>query len=228
MRPIIPSHIMALWSGLRRPRRSSLTTSGDSMETHDDSGQAETTSRPTGTGMLLRKVLLALAVIVLIPVVAIGTLLATSGFSDGPSAVFGGGPLVEGELVTGPEPDWSFVRDLQTVELQLVEPPRSRLVFILESEGKIYVVSGYMGSWIGRLWKRWPAQAERDGRAVLRVDGKRYERTLRRIMGGPEVAGVEAELARKYGAPNLSESMVAEDTWLFELAPRDVAAGPSS
>jgi len=54
---------------------------------------------------IARKVLLALGIVVLIPIVAIGTLLATSGFSDGPSALFGGGRLVAGELVTGPEPD---------------------------------------------------------------------------------------------------------------------------
>ena len=35
-----------------------------------------------------------------------------------------------------------------------------------------------MGTAVGRLWKRWPVQAARDGRAVLRIDGKRYERRL--------------------------------------------------
>lgn len=191
------------------------------METKDDTSPTDATAPEPGAKPLMRKALLVLGVLILIPVVAVGTLLATSGFSDGPSAVFGGGPLVAGELVTGPEPDWSFLRDTPTIELQLIEPPRSRLIWIAESEGRIYVVSGYMGNPIGRLWKRWPAQAERDGRAVLRVEGKRYERTLRRIMAGPEVEGVAAEMSRKYGVPNLGSSVAAGDTWLFELAPRD-------
>jgi len=163
---------------------------------------------------------MVIGILLLIPVVAIGTLLVTSGFADGPSAVFGGGPLVSGELVTGPEPDWSFARDIATIELQLLDPPRSRVVWIAEHEGKIYVVSGYMGSRIGRLWKRWPAQAERDGRAIVRIAERRYERRLIRIKTGPEVEGVTAELRRKYGTGITRDEIEKGTTWLFELAPR--------
>ena len=53
----------------------------------------------------------------------------------------------------GPEPDWRFTNQVQTVELQLNEPPSSRLIWIVESEGRIYVASGYMSSFLGRLWK---------------------------------------------------------------------------
>ena len=169
---------------------------------------------------IARRLLVVVGVLVLIPIVAIGTLLITSGGSDGPGAVFGGGPLLAGELVTGPEPDWSFARDIPTIELQLLEPPRSRLIWIAEHEGKIYVVSGYMNSALGRIWKRWPAQAERDGRAILRIDGKRYERTLVRIKTGAVVAGVTAEFSRKYRAGMTPAAIEAEATWLFELAPR--------
>ena len=110
--------------------------------------------------------------------------------------------------------------DVGTIELQLLDPPRSRVIWVADYGGKIYVVSGYMGSAIGRLWKRWPVQAERDGRAMVRIEGKRYERTLVRITSGADVLeGVSAELGRKYGfgEPGGIES---GDTWLFELAPR--------
>ncbi len=170
---------------------------------------------------VVRKVLMVVGVLILIPVVAIGTLVIRSGSADGPSAFFGGGPLIAGELVTGPEPDWSFLGDVETIELQLLDPPRSRLIWVADYDGKIYVVSGYMGNAIGRLWKRWPVQAERDGRAVVRIEGKRYERTLVRIRSGADVLeGVSAELGRKYrfGGPGSIES---GDTWLFELAPRN-------
>lgn len=169
---------------------------------------------------LVRRVLIAVGVLILVPVVAIGTLAVASGRADPPSAFFGGGPLVDGELVTGPEPDWSFVGDVALADLQLVDPPRSRVLFIADYDGKLYVVSGYMGSFLGRLWKRWPLQAERDGRAVVRIEGKRYERTLVRIRSDADVvAGVTAELGRKYGGadPGAVES---GDMWLFELAPR--------
>ena len=170
---------------------------------------------------LLRRVLVVIGGLILIPVVALGTLVIRSGSADGPSAFFGGGPLIAGELVTGPEPDWSFLGDVGTIELQLLEPPRSRVMWVADYDGKAYVVSGYMGNAIGRLWKRWPVQAERDGRAVLRIEGKRYERTLVRIRSGADVLeGVSAELGRKYGSgdPGLIES---GDRWLFELAPRN-------
>jgi len=78
-----------------------------------------------------------------------------------------------------------------------------------------------MGSTIGRLWKRWPAQAERDGRAIVRIDGKRYERHLVRIMTGSEVEGVTAEFSRKYRAGLTPATIEAGTTWLFELAPPD-------
>ena len=174
----------------------------------------------SGESNLVRKILVVVGVLILIPIVVFGTLAVSARASDGPSAVFSGGPLVDGELVTGPEPDWSFARNVGTIELQLLDPPRSRLIWIAEHEGKIYVVSGYMGSALGRIWKHWPAQAERDGRAVLRIDGKRYERTLLRIMTGPEVAGVTAEFSRKYRAGMTPAAIEAGDTWLFELAPR--------
>ncbi len=170
---------------------------------------------------LVRRVLMVVGVLILVPVVAIGTLALTSGSADGPSAFFGGGPLVAGELVTGPEPDWSFVRDIRTIELQLVDPPRSRVVWIADHDGKPYVVSGYMSSTVGRLWKRWPAQAERDGRAVIRIQGKRYERTLVRIRSETDVVeGVSAELGRKYGSGNPA-AIESGARWLFELAPRE-------
>ena len=168
---------------------------------------------------IVRRLLVVVGVLFLIPIVAVGALLITSGLSDDASPVFGGGPLVAGELVTGPEPDWSFVRDIPTIELQLLDPPRSRVIWIAEHEGKVYVVSGYMGSTIGRLWKRWPAQAERDGRAIVRIAGKRYERTLVRIRTGAVVAGVVAELSRKYGFGETPAGIEAGTSWLFELAP---------
>ena len=169
---------------------------------------------------IVRKLLLVLGVLVLIPIVALGTLVVSARGSDGPQGVFAGGPLVAGELVTGTEPDWSFVHEIFTIELQLLEPPRSRLVFVMDYEGKAYIVSGYMGNRIGRMWKKWPIEAERDGRAIIRVDGKRYERTLVRIQTGALVDGVMAELGRKYQFPATRAAVESGATWLFELAPR--------
>ena len=59
-------------------------------------------------------------------VLAIVVVLVAARFADGPVAIVAGGAFTSGELVTGVEPNWSFVRGIQEVEFQLVDPPRSR------------------------------------------------------------------------------------------------------
>ena len=172
---------------------------------------------------LATRVLIVVGCLLLIPVTAVLTAAAKQRLSDGSDFVFSGGPLVSGELHTGPEPDWSFTNDIVTIELQLEDPPRSRTIWVGEHDGKLYVFSAYMRGAVGRLWKNWPRQAGRDGRAVLRIDGKRYERQLRRIESGPILEGITASIADKY-TYNISRELVrAGDIWLFEAAPR----GPS-
>jgi hypothetical protein len=157
------------------------------------------------------------SLVLLIVIVLIG-----ARFADGPIAIIAGGPFTSGELVTGPEPDWSFVRDIQEVEFQLVDPPRSRTTWILDHEGRIYIPCGYMTTTWGRIWKQWPIEALEDGRAILRIGDKLYERELVRIEEGPLLAPLTAELSRKYvsGADIGPEAVTSGYLWLFELAPR--------
>ena len=110
-----------------------------------------------------------------------------AGPLGGPFEIVSAGAFRSGELHVGPEPDWSFLRDRQTVEFQLLDPARSRTTWILMHDGRIFIVSGYMNTWYGKLWKHWPAQAEADGRAILRVDGRLYERRMVRILEGQDV-----------------------------------------
>ncbi len=159
--------------------------------------------------------------LLLIPVTAVTAAAVKQRFTDGPNRVFSSGPLESGELHTGSEPDWSFVSEISTVEMQLLEPPRSRRIWTAEFDGKLYVWSGYMATPVGRLWKRWPVQAERDGRAVMRIDGKRYDRQLVRIESGELLDGITAAIRKKYPSQTTRETVEAGDTWLFEAAPRD-------
>ena len=75
--------------------------------------------------MLLVKILGGLVGVL---VLLIGGLLVGARFADGPLAIVAGGPFRSGELVTGAEPDWSFVRDIGEVQFQLLEPPRRLFV----------------------------------------------------------------------------------------------------
>ena len=152
-----------------------------------------------------------------------GGLLIGARFSDGPLAIIAGGAFTTGQQVSEPVPDWSFVHDTEEVEFQSLEPARSRTTWIVEHEGKAYIPSGYMTTWWGKIWKKWPIEAERDGRILLRVDGKIYERQLVRVESGPLIAPITAELSRKYaggenGIP--ADAVTSGYLWLFELAPR--------
>ncbi len=168
---------------------------------------------------ILLRVVGGLLVVLLL---ALGALLVGARFADGPVAIVAGGPFTSGELVRGPEPDWSFAREVQEVEFQLIEPPRSRTTWILEHKGKVYIPCGYMTTWWGKIWKQWPAEAERDPRILLRIGDDIYERRLVRIEAGPVVAPLLAELSRKYagGSPIPMEAVTSGYLWLYELAPR--------
>lgn len=168
---------------------------------------------------LLLKILGGLIGLVLL--VAAGVLVAAR-FHDGPLELISGGPFTSGERYEGAEPDWSFLKDYQTVEFQLLDPARSRTTWIAEHDNRIFIPSGYMNSTVGKIWKQWPKQAEREGAAILRVDGQLYERRLVRIRSGDILTPVLAELSRKYaGGQSIPLSMVtSDDLWIFELLPR--------
>lgn len=163
-----------------------------------------------------------IGMLVLVCAVTTTTLYMKHRNADGPSILFPGGKLVGGELHKGPEPDWSFTDDIAVIELETSTSGTSRRVFIMESEGKIYVPSGYMKSFLGNLWKEWAFRAvEGDDHAVARIQGVRYERRLVRIKEDPALDGVAAKLAAKYGSTDTLASIESGDTWIFELAPRE-------
>ena len=68
----------------------------------------------------------------------------------------------------------------------------------------------------------WAIHAERDGRAILRVDGTLYDRQLVRIHDDPAIDPVLAELSRKYagGGEIPRAAFDSGYLWLFELLPR--------
>ena len=154
-------------------------------------------------------------------VIVVAVTLIAARFSDGPMEIVAGGAFTSGEQATT-EPDWSFAKDLGTVEFQLLDPVASRKTWLAVIDGRVFIPSGYMTTWWGKIWKQWPIQAEKDGRAILRVDGKLYDRQLVRIMGGDEIDPILAELTRKYagGGEIPREAFDSGYMWIFELTPR--------
>ena len=97
----------------------------------------------------------------------------------------------------------------------------------MESDGKVYVPSGYMRSFLGKLWKDWAFDVEKGPKAaVARIEGVRYERQLVRVTDPAIVEGVATKLAMKYGGgvspeavSQIMQSVADGDTWIFEMAP---------
>ena len=136
-------------------------------------------------------------------------------FFDGPLAIFPGGPLEAGELVSETGIDWSFATDIQEIEFGLVEPPRSRTVWIVVHEKELYVPCGFLDV---PIWKQWPHEALEDGRTVLRVAGKRYESQAVRVTDPILHARVSALVGEKYVGPAEPASM--NELWIFRMDPR--------
>ena len=159
--------------------------------------------------------------VALVPTTAVITAAAKQSSADGPNRVFSGGPLTSGELYSGAEPDWRFLSDVPTLELQLLNPPESRRIWVAEVRGKMYVWSGYMNSFFGKIWKTWPGQAVADGRAVVRIEGIRYERQLKRIQTGDVLDEIAAVISAKYPSQATRAVIDSGDLWVFEVAPRN-------
>ena len=159
---------------------------------------------------------------------ALSVFLLGMRFTDGPIAAFTGGPFSTGILAAAPT-DWTYLTDRDLIEFQTMDPPRSRTVWLAVHEGRLFIVSGYMNSVPGAIWKQWPYYLEDDDRIILRIDGNLYKQRLERIMEGPEVVPVLSELFRKYFAGGgvtgddsftSAETVANGDTWMFEVVPQ--------
>jgi hypothetical protein len=166
------------------------------------------------------RVIRGLAIAVGLFVLLVVAVLVGARFADGPLAIIAGGPLESGELVTGPEPDWSFISGVREIELQLLSPPRSRTTWVVEHDGRIFVPCGYLDTLLGRIWKHWHLEALEDGRAIVRIQGKRYERQLVRVTDAPTFDAVAARIGSKYGVDTSGADVSGDALWIFELKPR--------
>ncbi len=176
-----------------------------------------------------------LGVVVALVVLLVGAGLAAQRLSDGPLAgPIPGGPFRTGTLVTEPVEDWSFAHG-QPAELQLVNPPGSRQLGTMVHEGELYVPCdlGFIadrapeGRLAGALLKNlkgWHEDAATDGRVLLRISGKLYERQAVRVTDPAVLAALRAsieELAKEFfGKPLLDQPTDPDDIWFFRMDPR--------
>lgn len=155
--------------------------------------------------MLRWIVRLVLALVVLGVVVVVG-----ARFHDGPIGPLPGGPLASGAVVAEPVRDWSFAADVPEIELQLDSQSKSRTTWILVHGGRAYIPC----STEYPPGKTWHTSALQDGRAIIRVAGKRYPVTLQKVDDPAVLSAVRDLAARKY--PNHPSG----EAWLFQVTSR--------
>lgn len=169
----------------------------------------------------MRKLLLLIGLFLLLVLFLSGAGLVGMRFHDGPLEILSGGPFRSGELTPAPA-SWDFLKDRQQIEFQTLDPASSRTVWLGTVDGRLFLVSGYMNTGYGGLWKQWPHYLENDDRVILRVDGKLYQQRLERITGGDIVPRVLTEFDRKYGIGAASDDtpITSGDAWMFEVVSR--------
>ena len=151
--------------------------------------------------------------LVIVGVAAVVALLFVGArFHDGPLSIIPGGPLSAGALITDPIQDWAFSANEDTIELQLADENTSRTTWILVNEGLAFIPCS-LGFPPG---KRWHRRADQDGRALLRIRGKRYPVTLQRTDDAELEATLLSSIDSKYGGGPPSDAGV----WFFAVTSR--------
>ena len=165
--------------------------------------------------------------IVVVLVLGIATFLFGMRFNDGPREIITGGPFKTGELAEAPD-DWSYLTDRMEIEFQTIDPDSSRIVWLAVFDKRLYVVSGYMNTGYGKIWKQWPHYLVNDDRVILRIDGKLYEQRLDRLMDHDHLLEIMTIHGKKYGylaadvkVEQLRQSLSGGDYWLFEVVDRE-------
>ncbi len=142
--------------------------------------------------------------------VVVAGIFAGARLHDGPLGPIPGGSLRSGAVVTTPVGDWSFAAGVAEIELQLESQSKSRTTWILVHDGKAYVPAAVAYP-PGKTWHR---AALEDGRATLRIAGKRYPVTLTKVEDQAVVAAVREVAVEKYPARPEGE------VWLFGVTSR--------
>lgn len=150
---------------------------------------------------------LLVAAVALLVLVVLG-----ARFNDGPIGPIPGGPLRAGSLEQDAVTDWSFATDDETIELQLLSQESSRTTWILVRDGTAFIPC----SLAFPPGKSWHERAAEDGRAVIRIQGRRYAVTLG-LLDDTELAVALEEVVRlKYGSGPPGDG----GTWYFRIESR--------
>jgi hypothetical protein len=139
-----------------------------------------------------------------------GGILLYAPYHDGPIAMFPGGALASGELISEKVTNWSFVAPIESIEMQLTaDDNRSRTTWVLYHGDSAYipVTLGFPPG------KNWHHLAAGQGDAVVRISGKRYPVTLAKVEEKDTIATMNLVNRAKYPPAPGSD----QGSWYFLL-----------
>lgn len=162
-------------------------------------------------GRIVRRVIIGFALGALACLAAV----VMGHFSDGPLEIIPGVPggRLSGEVERDPDPDWSFARDLDTIELQISSsPPRSIFTGVVVYAGSLYVPVT-----LSPL-KRWPGVVSCNPRVFVRIQGRVFERKAVPVTDAELLRTLVSAGQSKYGPP-FHAAWAARFTHYFRLDP---------
>jgi hypothetical protein len=164
----------------------------------------------------MRRIVRTIAIAVILGIVVLFAAILGGRFSDGPLEMIPGvpgGPL-SGEVERGAEPDWSFAREVDPIELQInSSPPRSIFTGVVVHGDALFVPVT-----LAPL-KRWPEIVASDSRVLVRIEGRLFEREAVLVTDPELLRELIAAGQAKYGPP-FHASWAARFTRYFRLDPR--------
>jgi len=162
---------------------------------------------------MIGKIVKGLVYLVVAVVLLIGGVFVAARFHDGPLGPIPGGPLMAGELVAQAPADWTEIAKAPEIELQLAAQNTSRTTWIFSLDGVAYVPASLERP-PGKTWHR---MADQNGEAFLRIDGKRYSVTLKRVQDEALETRLKEAVAAKYP---VARGMGGGGVWFFKVEPR--------
>ena len=182
-----------------------------------------TTLKYLGVGLLVIFITLVLGVLVVQRV------------SDGPIEFLQGGPFKSGEIVEEPVDDWSF-GELKNTQFELVGYGTSRRAGYIVLDGVAYMTCDLGFMWnrfegaqrillnLIYVFKTWHLDAAKDGRALIRLDGKIYKTQFTKVED-PELQErlklrIEELAGEMFGELGPAPVSGPKDMWFFRIDSR--------
>lgn len=142
---------------------------------------------------------------------------ALFGLACGPLGPLSGGKL-GGEPHRGDLPNWDFVADVETVQLETrPDDPYSVNTWVGSYDGRLVVPTSLILGDDEPTEREWVRNVQADPRVRLRIEGVVYELKAERVEDEATLEGARAALLSKYEEEPTDH---ARRAWIYELGPR--------